>query len=285
MRTRTPRAGFGLLGCLCVVGLCTGSATAQARFEYQIVERTGQTLVDPTDNVLDFAVRVRVTNSSTAMYAGGGLMIQMPGESQASGMLARGIISNTDGTYSSALGVSAPGTLSGVAASYRYLIGLNSAFNGGINANVGPALHNPAIQDIVGISPFPGGDGLVNTPGLFTFDPNTGEPIAPAGNTVPQAIGNQYFGARGNWIDIYRFRYTVTNFTPRTVPVNPLPDGNGKWFSQLSLVESIWGAQTLGNDVEPSRVTNFGTTFQVIPAPASALALGFSALVIRRRRA
>lgn len=284
MQFRGVVAGTRPLVCAAGLCVCAAWAGAQVRFEYQVVERTGQTVVDANDNVLDFAVRVRVTNSATAMYAGGGLIVRMPGEAESGGTLARGIISNTDGTYSNAIGVFAPGTASGVAASYRYLVGINSAFNGGINANVGPVLHNPAIQDIVGIAPSPGGDSFVNTPGLFTFDPDTGEAIGPAGNMVPTAIGDAYFGARGNWIDIYRFRYTVTDFTPRVVPVNAVPDGNGKWFDTITQTDGTWGTQTLGNDVTPANVTTFGATFQVIPAPASALVLGAGVLGLGRRR-
>ncbi|MBY0310987.1 MAG: hypothetical protein K2W85_02855 [Phycisphaerales bacterium] len=259
-------------------------AMAQFRVELRTIERTGQTVADANDNVLDFAVQARVTNDATLMFGGVNLRVQMPGEAQGRGTLARGIISNSDGTYSNALGISAPGTVSGLAAQYRYLFSLNSGFNGGINSSVGPELQDPTMQDIVGIAPYSAGDALTGVPELFTFDPNTGDPIGPPGGMVPAAIGNQYFGARGNWVDIYRFRYTVTDLAERTVQVNPWAGTTISTFSQLALADSVWGAQITANQRTADNLALIGTTFDVVPAPTSVGVLAMLAMGASRRR-
>lgn len=268
-----------------VLGVGAQCAQAQYKVELRIIERTGQTVADPGDNTLDFAVQARVTNDSTRMFGGVNLRVQMPGEAQGRGTLTRGIISNTDGTYSNAFGTSAPGTVSGLAAQYRHLVSLNSGFNGGVNTSVGPELQDPAMQDIVGIAPYSAGESLTGVPGLFTFDENTGEPIGPAGNQVPAAIGDQYFGARGNWVDIYRFRYIVTDLTSRTVQVTPWAGTTISTFSQLALQDTLWGTQITTDQRTGNNLALFGTSFEVIPAPASGALLGLGAMVaIRRRR-
>lgn len=267
-----------------MTALAAPAALAQFRVELRTIERTGQTVADANDNVLDFAVQARVTNDATLMFGGVNLRVQMPGEAQGRGTLARGIISNSDGTYSNALGVSAPGTVSGLAAQYRYLFSLNSGFNGGINSSVGPELQDPAIQDIVGIAPYSAGDALTGVPGLFTFDPDTGDAIGPSGGVVPAAIGDQYFGARGNWVDIYRFRYTVTDLTQRTVQVNPWAGTTISTFSQLALADSVWGAQITANQRTADNLALFGMSFDVVPAPASAGVLALLAMGASRRR-
>lgn len=274
-----------LLWVVGVAGTCAIAAPALgvAGLEFRVVERTGQTLVDGADNVLDYAIQVRVTGATNLYYGGGGLTAQMPGEAESAGALARGSISNSDATYFPGVGVGVPGTVSGIAAPYRYLVNLNTSFNGVINANNGPVSHNPAYQDIISISPFPGGSALLATPGLFGTDENTGDLIPPPGGVPPAAIGNAYFGGNGNFIDLYRFRYTVSDLTtPRTIPVT-VALNEQRLFSQLSLVDNVWGAM-LGDALSPSALSITPASFTVVPAPGCAFVCGALGLAATRRR-
>ena len=66
-----------------------------------------------------------------------------------------------------------------------------------------------------------------NNPSEFAVI-NTRAPLTPAASPI-------YFGAAAHWVDVYHFRYTVSNFTSRTL-VFHLNNTQASVFSQVA-----WG--------------------------------------------
>lgn len=267
-----------------VVSGVASFAGAQPSIEFRIVERTGQTLVTPGDNVLDFAVQVRtVTNFR---IAAAGFDMRIIGESESSGVLTRGRISNFDGTYFDGIAISNTVGLGGVARHFGYHTNLNSAFNGLINTSAATFTNGPD-QEIGLVIASSIGEYLLGTPGLDAD--GDGNPDTWSGNgtgvtptvsstaTVPLALRGPYFG-QNMFIDLYRFRYTVTNLSPRTLDFS-LRNLGGNVFQTLTYAPGQWGPRSSSADL-------FATDLQiqVIPAPAATLALALGIPVCLRRR-
>lgn len=227
-----------------------GSAFGQS-VEFRIVERTGRTAVTGlADAELNLAVQARVLGT-TLPYALGAFSfdVHIVGEPESNGTLARGLISNPDHTYTTVIGTSASIGRGGVASQFSYLAGVNPSFNGVINLSSGTFINGPD-QEIGLITGSAFAQSLLNTPGLDADSDNNpdtwtgnGSGATPAsGTTAPldPAIGPVYFGSGATWIDVYRFRYTVTNFPARTL-VFRLESKAAAIRPDLKFSNGVWG--------------------------------------------
>lgn len=268
-----------------------GASQAQT-VEFSIVERSAvpQTVANAGDAVLDFAVRARVTGSVGGRgYAlgGFGFNIAAPGEADTNGTLLKGVISNSSGLYQASTAAADPGTVGihGLARSYTYLANINGAFNGVINATQGTFTNSPTAQEIGLVTGSSLGTQLLGTPGAdddFDGNPDTwpgGSPMAGSVSDLNPTVGATYF-AEGQFVDVYRFKYTVTNFAARSVTFT-LQGVTAQIFTQFLYSNGAWGLDTA---TFTGAATINPYTFTVTPAPASAALLGLGGLVAARRR-
>jgi hypothetical protein len=164
-------------------------------------------------------------------------------------------------------------------------------FNGQINSTGGSFTNGPD-QEIGSIAGLAAGAGLLGTPGLdVDQDGNpdnwsgNGSGDVPADMTfvpVPTAMAATYFGS-GQFVDIYRFRYVVRAFTPRSLHFI-MPIHNAGVFDQFMYQGGLWGEQN-------TRFTDTPTTFtpldiSVVPSPAAFTLVGaaVAGALVRRRR-
>jgi hypothetical protein len=175
-----------------------------------------------------------------------------------------------------------------LAKAYTYLAGINANFDGVINTNQGTFTNTVGNQEIGLVTGAALGLPLLQAPGS---DPNqennpatwTGYGLGntPAeGATAPMdpAIGGTYF-AMGQFVDVFRFRYTGSNFSARTF-VASLEAITSQIANQFLFSNGAWGINTstfTGATVAP-------WTINVTPAPASAALLGLGGLIASRRR-
>jgi hypothetical protein len=233
-------------------GMMGMSATAQT-VEFRFVERTGQTNATPGDALLEMAVQARVTGG--ADLGGFNFNIVIAGEPDSSGTLQKAVISNGDHTYFTVPTDGASWTANasvgrgGIASSFTYLAGLSASFNGLINVSGGVFTNTPS-QEIGLISGVASGNGLTSTPGIDAdgdgipdLAPSNGG-VSQTGETcpLPASAEGPYF-ANGQFIDIYRFRYTVTEFTPRLLNFT-LTSVGAQTFTHLIFSTGIWGTAT-----------------------------------------
>jgi hypothetical protein len=282
-----------------------GSASAQS-VEFRIVQESATannvvvaappamgtflTSASPSGN---YAVQARVTAGANGSALGGfSFDIVIPGEADANGTLAKLRISAADGTYYSGAAVTnATVGAGGIARTYSYLAGISASFNGLINTSSGTFTNQPTQQEIGLVTGSATGSALLATP---TFDPsNEGNPATwsgygvgatpPSGATAPidPVLGPQYF-AQGQFIDIYRFRYTVSNFTGRQFTIT-VANASAQVFNQFVFNNGAWGPQA--TTVAAGNITTTGLmTGTAFPAPTSAALLGLGAVVASRRR-
>lgn len=249
---------------LAACSTCFGQATVEMR----IVEMSGRTKWYPFNgsSVLNYSIQARVLGGSPAIGLGDwGFSLRLAGELEGQGALTRLRINNPDGSVytdpptTSFLG----GAAVGVAVQYRYLVGLSSTFNGVINLSWGAYTNGPD-QEILGIVGSVRGAGL-EPGGIITCVP---DPLDPMNNVVcsitPQPQFQQAmearFGANANWVELYRFRYTMSNLTPRTFTptlVNPF----AATFESLVPAGADFSANTAGGtalvslvDIQPFQV-------------------------------
>ncbi|HMN40714.1 MAG TPA: hypothetical protein PKE29_07685 [Phycisphaerales bacterium] len=269
-----------------VAGVCR----AQSKVEFRIVERTGQGVVSPSDAVLNLAVQGRVLDSTSKVGIGGfTFAIILNGESPAFGTLARDPISNPDGTYFSGITGQPSGSTNGVARQYAYLVGINAAFNGLINASGGGWTQTPS-QDIGLIAGFSAQSRLLGTPGVDEDYDGTPDAAVGAEAILPAQIMQSYFGAGGVWIDLYRFRYTVNNFGARELDLHLVstssdPNPSAFTFTRLEFTNNTWGMVSTSTSVLPGDIT--GLKLDVVPGPGSGVGVGvllLGAAGIQRRR-
>jgi hypothetical protein len=258
-------------GALLAACSCGGIARAQT-VEYRIVEEalsgdassviavppspgTGLGASNLTGN---YAVQVRVTAGPGGIaLAGFSFDIVILNEPDANGQLTKMRISNPDGSYFTGSPMASPTVgVGGMAKTYTYLAGINSAFNGQINASLGTYTNNPAEQEIGLVTGSASGSALLGTPGMDPAgESNVGTwsgyghgATPPAGATAPLdgALGPTYFG-QGQFIDIYRFRYTISNTTGRALSLT-LANASAQVFSNFVFNNGSWGPQatTLG---------------------------------------
>lgn len=278
-----------------------GAVHAQT-VEFRIVERRGQTqwnTTQPTsvpanDNLLDFAVQARVVGGAQNLGIGNFNfnVVTTSGEAESRGTLARAKISNAGtGAYDTnpATMFNTNSTLGqgGLAATYIYLAGINGAFNGVINSNSGTYVNNPAEQDIGLVTGAPIGGSLLTTFGAGGLTDANGDPVPDTwtdGTTAPldSALANTFLGANGNFIDLYHFRYTITNNTLDRVIHFAITGAAAQTFSSLASSSGVWGPAGI---TDATVNVGQGLDFHVIvPAPASAALLGLGGLMAARRR-
>jgi hypothetical protein len=220
----------------------SGSALAQS-VEFRVVERRAQKQVTPpfTDNVLDFAVQARVVGAPDTGLGQFQFNIHLVGEPEASGTLTRVLISNTDGTYATN-GFSNNGTVGrgGIAAPYSYLAGISAFFNGLINTSGGSFTNGPD-QEILAITGSPTGNAMLlvtdlNGDGNPDTWPGTGT-AAP----LDVALANTYFAANGNFIDLYHFKYTLSDTTTQRSITVTLEALSAQTFTSWVFTNGVWG--------------------------------------------
>ncbi len=225
-----------------IVAAAASSALAQpTTVEFRVVERHAvpiATVTGTDNNVLNYAVQARVRGAVDTGLAQCSFSVQLAGESESAGTLALNTINDTNGTYwTGAIGSTsaAAGLRAGMANAYRYLVGVNPAFNGLINTTGGSWTNNPTQQDIGLITLSTDGSNYL----AYTDPSGHGFPDNPL-NAATEL--NPYFGANGNWVDVYRFQYTVTNLsTNRTIPVNVVVEGTVNVFSSSAMAGGLWG--------------------------------------------
>jgi hypothetical protein len=92
----------------------------------------------------------------------------------------------------------------------------------------------------------------------------------------PSSAG-PYFG-NGQFIDVYRFRYTLTDLTFRPLSFT-LSDVSAQTFTQLQYNNGAWGTQ----NVPTQNISVTGLYFP-FPSPTTGIALALGAGVAGRRR-
>ncbi len=278
--------------CVAAVGVVcvSGAAQGQVRAEFRIVERTGQSAADSSDNVLNFAVQARITSPGNTLGLGEyAFAMVINGEGESRGVLSRDrITALNDGTYYSGIAGPGAGFASGVAQQFGYTAAINSQFNGLINQSAG-VWTQTSSQDIGLVVGSAYGSSLLQAPGVDTDGDGTPDTAIGANAVIPQSIMGPYFAA-GQFIDIYRFRYTVTDLSARTLnfqlrssDTTPLPQA---WtFVSANLQQGLWGVSPT-TQVAVSAADFQGISIAVTPAPGAAGLLGLACVagMGRRRR-
>jgi hypothetical protein len=234
-------------------GLGLSLAAVGQTVEFRFVERTGKQVVTAADPVLELAVQARVNGGMSLGKFD--LAVAILNEAATSGTLQRAKICNLGGTYfnngpwipSSMVGVG------GMAAQFTYLATLSSYFNGIINGSGGTFTHDPSQQEIGLIEGYAADWPLISTPWI-DVDGDGSPDLAGSGpgGTCPldgRAAG-PYF-ATGEFIDVYRFRYTVGDASSRLLTFT-LRDPGAETFTYLVFDGFRWN--TASTPVAPSSV-------------------------------
>jgi hypothetical protein len=114
-----------------------------------------------------------------------------------------------------------------------------------------------------------------------------GDPVPDswtAGTTAPldSALANTYLGANNNFVDLYHFRYTITNSTLDRIIHFAITGAAAQTFDSLASSSGVWGPAGI---TDATVNVGQGLDFHVIvPAPASAALLGLGGLMAARRR-
>jgi hypothetical protein len=287
-----------LLSAMALTALA-GVARAQT-IEFQLFERNNQhsavnggTAAANDDAILDFAVRARVTSTNHSLLSGFGFDVAIPGEADANGTLSHGTISNVDGTYFTGLQAAAsPMTgVHGLARQYTYLAGIGANFNGAVNISVGTFTNSPSSQEIGLVTGLGQGATLLGTPGVDPLGDGNPSTYSPYGvHAVPSegataaltpSIGAAYF-AEGTFVDVFRFRYTVTNFTYRSFDVS-LRSVSAQIATQFVFRNSAWALDS--TTFTGALVIPWTVNVGAFPSPSAAsLFACCAALAAHRRR-
>jgi len=269
-----------------------GAANAQVpSVEFRLVERNGQTTVPTplgatlaTDGNLNYAVQARVVGGGATDFLGNfSFDIVASGEADANGTLTKLLTSNADGSYTTNPTNANNATVGrgGLAAGYTYLAGINPNFNGLINLTGGTFTNTAASQEIGLVTGSPTGSALL----LLTDTMGTGNPdtYSGSGTTAPidPTIAAASLGAAGNFIDVYRFKYTISNLSVDRFITFSLANVTAQIGNSLALANGVWGpvqanASAVATAAAPVHV--------IVPAPASAALLGLGGLIAARRR-
>lgn len=249
---------------------------------------------------VNLAVQVRVTGSTANHFVSSwGGSIRAVGELDTYGSLALRTMSTnpTGATFdadmnlvtfpqpvnraNNANGAATSGTaaLNGLLDAYRNL-GINGTINpGGADGtpnqeifNIAARLQGDQLIRAQGVSPYtPFVPGPPSTGGTF------GDPVNPPS---PQVV--DFFGGNGNWVDVFRFAYTINETTTaRTTEFKLIPADFG-FTNQWVFTSGLWGViDQLG---QPGSNTGFSITVEEVPAPGAAALLGLGGLIAARRR-
>jgi hypothetical protein len=280
-----PRHVVACAGAALLVGVA-GTAHAAA-VDFRIVERTGQVTASGADPLLELAVQARVNGGSAL---GAFTFNIRTADAESRGTLQRAQISNGDHSYYSGSPwgpVSAVG-IGGLASTYCYLAGISGSFNGLINTSSGTFTNNPNENEIGLVSGSSTGSSLLATPGMDADSDGNPDTFAGNGVSSPQnndtaalspGLAGTYF-AKGQFIDVYRFRYTLADFTARTLHFT-LAELGAQTFSQFVYSNGAWGPQ----NAQTFDLSTAGLDVQVIfPGPGTAGTLLLGGLVAARRR-
>jgi len=280
-----------------------GAANAQVpAVEFRIVERQSQvTIPNPpvagqalNDNQLNYAVQGRVTGATGNAGIGNfSFDIVASGEPDASGSLFFLATSMSNGTYdpNTTQSTSSSNGPTGMAAQYRYLVGINPNFGGLVNTSGGTFTNTAANQEIGLVTGSNTGAALLQQTdftggGPFGTDPD-GNPdtYSGSGTTAPldQTYANTYLGANGNFVDLFRFKYLVTNTTTTRNIVFTLANATAQLTTGFQLSSGIWGPVT-GTPGSVTVTPASAVHVVGVPAPASVALLGLGGLVATRRR-
>lgn len=280
---------------LCVLASCAGSLRA-ATVEFRVIERRGQTFWNPftptsvlNDNILNIAVQARVVGGAPGEAIGNFRFdMIMPGELESYGTLNRARISvaNSANYDTSAVQYNNNSTLGqgGLASSFTYLAGISGEFNGIINASSGFWINTPN-QDIGKVTGSPtGASGLLaygaagRQDGNGDFVPDTW--VSGTTATLDPTVAQQFLGADGNFIDVYHFNYTISNFALRATTFT-LSGVQAQTFTSLASSDSVWGP---ANPIDATGVTVTNLTLALVPAPGAGAVFAVGALLAARRR-
>jgi trimeric autotransporter adhesin len=265
-RALTKKAWSAVGIVLAVVAFASSGKSAFGQtVEFRIVETTGQSVVTSSDAVLDFAVQARVTGGSS--LGGFGISLVIVGEPDTYGTLAldRIMSSGGSGTYYTGTpqAVSTVGQ-GGLAAQFAYLGNLSPSFNGVFNMAAGTFTNDPGSQEINSIFGASLGSWLLHTPGIDTDAndlPDTWSGNAaglPASDgdtaTLDPTVAAAYF-ARGQFVDVYRFQYTVSNLSvPRVLHIGFGPAMQAQICTEIGYSNGLW--QTLNSNYTGTIVTS-----------------------------
>lgn len=249
----TRLISHSVLGVLLAAGL--GSPAIAQTVEFRMYEMTGQSSTNlTTDAQLDFVIDARVVGGSATTGIASFDIDIFSWAGETAGTFARLRINNGD--VSLYTGAPTTGTtgggFAGVAYPFRQLVALDAANNGLINPPTSATgyTNTACIGELSGVHGQTGGtfllrmvdsdgDGIPDTSPLN----GTGQSV-PDGSTaaLDTSSANKFFGASGNWTQLYRFRYTQLPNSPSganltlTAQVRQTP----MVFSQMQKTASGW---------------------------------------------
>lgn len=267
--------------------LLVSASMSAAAVEIRVREMTGQSVASPSDPTLNFTVEARVVGEANRGLGDVSFDVRFSGEAESAGTFSRLRISEADGSYyQGAPTTSTTGAgFVGWARQYRYLVNLNSVYNGSINQSIGPFTNTPD-QELGYLLGTARGTEFLAPTGIIVESQTNPSGYEAASGAARIASLNTWFGANGNWIELYRFRYTVLNFSQRALDMRLNTGLVASVFSELvqgGSGGSDWSVFTLGGSRIPTVTT---PTLSVIPSPAlsGAMCLAGLAGMIRRRR-
>lgn len=258
-----------------LAGTMLAAVACAQTVELRIVERQGQGYMPwppqssvVYDNQLNFAVQSRVVGGSGVGIRSMSFNIVAACERDSWGTLDRLLISDADGLTESNQnqGVSNVPGLGGLAGQFCGLLQTSPGAIGWMNASGDGYVNNVSAQDIGGVRALAQGMPLVRAvdldrDGIPDTNPLNGMEVeVPDGATalLDRNVAETYFGADGNWVDVYRFRYTKTGFggCPAKVEFGVEPVGVPTLFDTMQYVGGEWMAQSMdATDVRAGTVT------------------------------
>lgn len=188
--------------------------------EFRLRELTSQaSILPPNDQTFDIAVEARVVgadpNVGLASFA---MNILVHNDAEPHGTLALLRTSNADGTLytGSPLASTAGGAFAGLAFAYRSRLDADPAANGIINASLEGWPNDLCMNDISRILADTTGPNLLryvdanqnSIPDTSSTDALGTPPALGDVALLDPTIAQSWFGANGEWTQVYRFRYT-----------------------------------------------------------------------------
>lgn len=218
------RNGLKLSALAASASVLAGSMAAGQTVEFRLREMTGQSsFASSSDVTLDFVIEARVVGATGPIgIASFGLMFfSWAGEN--AGTFARLRINNADQSYFTGAPTTSTtgGGMAGVAYPFRSLVAQNVSNNGVSNPPVtATGLTNTLCAgELSGVRGLTGGTFLLNTLDKDLDGIPDSSPLNGSGQVVPDGtivaldstISDQSFGSNNNFVQLYRFRYTLAN--------------------------------------------------------------------------
>ena len=247
-----------------LAGAMFAAAVSAQTVEMRIVERQGQgympwppQMAVLYDNQLNFAVQSRVVGGVGVGIRSLTFNIVAACERDSWGTLDRLLISGVDGLSVSNQNqvVSNIPAQGGLASQFCGMLQITPGANGWLNASGDGFVNNLSAQDIGGVRALAQGVTLLravdlDADGIPDTSPLNGtQDVVPEGSVAPleRDVGQTFFGADGNWVDVYRFRYTKTGFggCPAQVRFQVQVVGVPTVFNMMQRVGGEWTAQSM----------------------------------------